>query len=561
MSKRDTIANVKYKELFLPTLLIAMALNAASVIDTIFIAQLIGENAVSAVEIVEPIVLIVTIIELLFGMGGQILSLDAKAEFDELASNKYFTLSVVGTFILSLLLCVFFFLTRGYLIILLHPPAETLQYLGQYLSVLFLIFPISCTLGVLCEFIRIDGQPNFASVLIIIANALNVVFDYVFIVFFHMGIEGPALATLLGYAVALLLSLKYHYDPKRTYHYVLHKMHIKESLRQFAEICKIGFPDASITVYEIIVVAIFNTLLGIYMGSVGLNSYAVCMDVLLIASMLIMGLIETFTTIIPVYYNQHDYKNINYLYNKTVKYAMVFSVAFTAILLLAPDLFLMLYKYNVSANASQYRFALRLFAITIIPSVHATIYIMYFEAIERPGLSGLLSAVCMFIGPLLSVFLFGPLIGIDNAIWIAFGFSNILTIITSVVGVKIIERRESEYSGLLLYEKDLIAKTQNFNMYSKGDEDSVVNHLNSLNADETQLRDLKHIFDFLFDYNSEDIIVEALVIDYNDRISINIKDDGKSGYFEDIKKELASPESLKSIGVLGFNNMEYSINK
>ena len=221
----------------------------------------------------------------------------------------------------------------------------------------------------------------------------------------------------------------------------------------------------------------------------------------------------------------------------------------------------MLYKYNVSANASQYRFALRLFAITIIPSVHATIYIMYFEAIERPGLSGLLSAVCMFIGPLLSVFLFGPLIGIDNAIWISFGFSNILTIVTSVIGVKIIERRESEYTGVLLYEKDLLAITENFNMYSKGDEDGVMNHLYSLNADETQLRDLQRVFDFLFDYNSEDIIVEALVIDYNDRISINIKDDGKSGYFEDIKMELASPESLKFIGVLGFNNMEYSINK
>ena len=561
MSKRDTIANVKYKELFLPTLLIAMALNAASVVDTIFIAQLIGENAVSAVEIVEPIVLIVTIIELLFGLGGQILSLEAKAEFDELASNKYFTLSVVGTFILSLVLCVVFFLTRGYLATLLHPPAETAQYLGQYLSVLFFVFPVSCTLGVLCEFIRIDGQPNFASVLIIIANALNVVFDYIFIVFFHMGIEGPALATLLGYAVALLISVKYHHDPKRTYHYVIHKMHIKESLRDFAEICKIGFPDASITVYEIIVVTIFNTLLGIYMGSIGLNSYAVCMDVLLIASIIIMGLIETFTTIIPVYYTQHDYKNITYLYNKTAKYALVFSVAFTAILLLAPDLFLMLYKYNVSANASQYRFALRLFAITIIPSVHATIYIMYFEAIERPGFSGLLSAVCMFIGPLLSVFLFTPVIGIDNSIWIAFGFANILTIIISVVGVKIIERRENEYTGLLLYEKDLIPVTENFNMYSKGDEGSVMNHLISLNADETQCRDVQAVFDYIFDYNNDDIIVEALVIDYEDRISINIKDDGKSGYFEDIKKELSNPESFKSIGVLGFNNMEYSISK
>ena len=557
---RETIANIKYKELFLPTLLIAMALNVAAVIDTMFIAQFIGESAVSAVELLEPIILIVTIVELLFGLGGQILSLDAKAEFDEERSNKYFTIAVVGTFIFSLFLSAFFYLGRGPVGVLLQPPADVVTYIQQYTAVIFFVFPVSCTLGVLCEFIRIDGQPNFASILLIIANLLNVVFDYIFLVYFHMGIAGPALATFIGYAVALVISLKYHYDSRRTYQYILSKLHIKESLMAVYDICKIGFPDASITVYEIIVVGIFNTILSINLGTVGLNSYMVCMDVLLISSIIIMGLIETFTTLVPVYYAQHDSRSIQFLYNKTIKYALAFCVIFTIILVATPDLFLMLYNYQTSPNAPEYRHALRLFAATIIPSIFATIYLMYYEAIERSLFSGILSAICMLIGPLVTVGVLMPVMG-ANSIWLAFAFGNILTIIGAIVGVKIIERREPEYKGLLLFEKELVPLTENFSLYSKSDKSNVLNHLKSLNVSETQCKDVEVIFDYLFDNNSDDTIVEALIISHEDKITVNIKDNGKSGFFENIKKEISNHDALKSIGVLGFNNMEYSIAK
>ena len=545
---RETIANIKFKELFLPTLLIAMALNVASVVDTMFIAQFIGESAVSAVELLEPIILIVTIVELLFGLGGQILSLDAKAEFDEEKSNKYFTIAVVITFIFSLLLSAFFYLGRGYMGPILHTPEDVIPYLNQYMAVLFFIFPVSCTLGVLCEFIRIDGQPNFASILLIIANLLNVVFDYVFIVYFHMGIAGPALATFIGYAVALLLSLKYHYDPRRTYKYILSKLHIKESLRAVYDICKIGFPDASISVYEIIVVGIFNTILSINLGTVGLNSFMVCMDVLLISSIIIMGLIETFSTLVPVYYAQHDSRSIKFLYNKTIKYALAFCIIFTIILVVTPDLFLMLYNYQSSPNATEYRYALRLFATTIIPSIFATIYLMYYESIERPIFSGILSAICMLIGPLLTVGALMPAMG-ANSIWISFACGNILTIIGAIVGVKIIERREPKYKGILLFEKELIPLTENFSLYSKSDKSNVINHLKSLNVDETQCEDIELVFDYLFDNNINDTIVEALIINYDDKITVNIKDNGKSGFFENIKKELSNTDALKSIEV------------
>jgi Na+-driven multidrug efflux pump len=79
-------------------------------------------------------------------------------------------------------------------------------------------------LGVLCQFIRVDGQPNFASGVIIGVNIINIILDYVFLGVFHMGIEGASLAMLIGYVVGLISILKYHFDSKRTFRFLLSKL-------------------------------------------------------------------------------------------------------------------------------------------------------------------------------------------------------------------------------------------------------------------------------------------------------------------------------------------------
>ena len=52
-----------------------------------------------------------------------------------------------------------------------------------------------------------------------------------------------------------------------------------------------------------------------------------------------------------------------------------------------------------------------------------------------------------------------------------------------------------------------------------------------------------------------------MIINHDDNVHIDIKDNGKSDFFENIKKEVSNPEALKFIEVLGFNNMEYVIDK
>ena len=105
------IADSKFKELLLPTLLIVMALNISSVIDTFFVGSFLGKNAVAAIELLEPMILLITVFEWLFGLGGQILALNKKAEFDVDGSNRFFTTSMVVSVIASVvmtLVCLLF---------------------------------------------------------------------------------------------------------------------------------------------------------------------------------------------------------------------------------------------------------------------------------------------------------------------------------------------------------------------------------------------------------------------------------------------------------------------
>ena len=100
------IADSKFKELLLPSLLIVMALNISSVIDSFFVGTFIGPNAVAAIEVLEPMVLLVTVFEWLFGLGGQIIAVNKKAEFDVDGSNRYFTTSIFVSFIASFIMAV-----------------------------------------------------------------------------------------------------------------------------------------------------------------------------------------------------------------------------------------------------------------------------------------------------------------------------------------------------------------------------------------------------------------------------------------------------------------------
>lgn len=211
--KNFKIADSKFKELLLPTLLIVMALNISAVVDSFFVTSFLGQNAAAAIEVLEPIILLITVFEWLFGLGGQILALNKKAEFDTDGSNRYFTVSMVLSFIGSLAMAIICLLLMDPLATLLNASSATKPLVMEYSKFLFACFVVSTVSGVITQYIRVDGQPNFASVVIIAANIINIFLDYLFLSS-GMGMSSASLATFIGYSAGLLICLLYIRNPK-----------------------------------------------------------------------------------------------------------------------------------------------------------------------------------------------------------------------------------------------------------------------------------------------------------------------------------------------------------
>ena len=557
----NKIVTHKFRELLLPTILIAMALNISSVVDSSFVATYIGHNGQAALQVLEPLILLITIFEWLFGLGGQILSLNKKAEFDECGSNHYFTVAMLTTILVSVLIIAVCFLFEDAIIAILHPTVNAIPYVKAYGFYLFMSFPIATIIGVLCQFIRVDGQPNFASAIIIIANVINIILDYVFLAVFHMGIEGASLAMLIGYIVGALCSLKYHFDSKRTFKYALSKLKIKTWITSAIEIIKIGLPGAGIGLFDVILVYVMNLVLGGLLGEIGLDLYNVCVNALLIISILIVGFAETLSSIVPVYYHQYDFFNIKYIVKRSIMATVICSLAFTAFLLIYPDGFLMFYNLDVMPDDTMVETAIRLYSLSFIPTAISLPLIFYYEGIERTVESGIIAAISSLIGPLVFTFLLYPIIGL-NGIWISFTLGIISSIVIVAIYVKIVQRKEREYSGLFFIKKDLLKKTKNYTLKNKNDDvkDEIFGHLKSLNVEDSSLETLNRIIDTIFDSNDDDIQIEFLIIDFDDKITINLKDEGKTEVMKNIEKSF-SDENIKVSEVLGFNNIEYIIHR
>ncbi|WP_458402650.1 MATE family efflux transporter [Methanobrevibacter sp.] len=554
------IADSKFKELLLPTLLIVMALNISSVVDSFFVGAFIGKHAVAAIEVLEPLILFMTVFEWLYGLGGQILALNKKAEFDVDGSNRYFTASIMAAFIASLILAIICLLFMDPLTTVLGCTANTKPLVIEYSRFLCGCFIVSTLASVITQYIRVDNQPNFASMVIIVANIVNIVLDYIFLSS-GMGMGSASLASFIGYSVGMLMCLIYVRNPKRTFRFVRKALEIKTFLKHTWEMTKVGFPGASIGAFDVIFVYIINRFLGAVLGDTGLTTYMLCMDALVLASIIDVGIAETLTSIVPVYYAKHDYVNLKHLIRNSLIISVAFATALTAFLVIWPEGFLILYRFNQIDIADFVTNALRLYSPFFLLSILPNLLIFYYEAIERSAFSTVLSVLFTLVFPLASVFILYLLIG-TNGIWLGFGVGCILTTIVILISVMAIQRREKKYTGLFFFEKDLIDKTENFVLTDNdsSERERCIKHLKSLNASDEFCDNVNKIFDAIFDTNKPGTYVEMLVIDYDDNIHVDIKYDGEQENLEEIKKEL--PENLfKYAEVLGFNDIEYVMNK
>jgi putative MATE family efflux protein len=308
--------------LSLPSMLAMFANAIYNIVDTIFVGRGVGPLGIGAVAIVLPIMAIVSSFAHLVGIGtatliSRELGSGKEDRVNQIAGNGMFMIILVGIFFMIVGELFTDTILRAF-----GATSGILPYARDFAEIIFigmLWFPFSISTS---NYLRAEGNARDAMNAMIIGIALNTILDYIFIFPMDMGIQGAALATILG-KFATLLYLLYYFSSSKSIIKIrpIHFRIQKDILRPTVRVGLSGFGHRSSS--SLANVAL-NHSLGYYGGDMAIAIFGVIYKTTLFLGMPLFGLNQGMQPIVGYNYGAGKYDRIL----RTIRLGFLYSVIY-----------------------------------------------------------------------------------------------------------------------------------------------------------------------------------------------------------------------------------------
>lgn len=182
-----------------PSMVMMVFMGLYTIMDTIFVARFVDTNALSSINIVCPVINIIVGLGTMLATGGSAIVAKKMGSGNTEEARSNFTLIIITGIITGLAITVIGLLFLDKIVWGLGASEILFPYCRDYLAIQ-LIFVIGNIMQVLYQNLFVTaGKPTLGLILSVLAGLANIVFDYIFIVLLHMGIQGAALGTGIGY--------------------------------------------------------------------------------------------------------------------------------------------------------------------------------------------------------------------------------------------------------------------------------------------------------------------------------------------------------------------------
>ncbi|HLR89316.1 MAG TPA: MATE family efflux transporter [Balneolaceae bacterium] len=191
----------------LPIMLTNLLQTSYQFIDTLWVGNLIGANALGAVAISSTVLF--SVLALILGVNSATLTIlsQQKGMGNEEGLQKYLNAFVVILFLMSLVIGVAGYFLAEPLLRLLSTPDVMLQPAKTYLQINFIGIFFLIGYNFIGTVLRAVGDSKTPLQFVLAAVMLNALLDPLFIAGFGWGIEGAAYATVLSQGLALSFGL------------------------------------------------------------------------------------------------------------------------------------------------------------------------------------------------------------------------------------------------------------------------------------------------------------------------------------------------------------------
>ena len=292
-----------------PTIAMTVFMSFYTMVDGLFVSNLIGTNALSAINLTAPIIQLVTAISTMLATGGSAVIMKKMGEQKTDEAKEDFTFLILVNVVVGIAMCTVGYLAMDHIFAGMNLSADVEGYCVKYLS-RYLVFTVPILLmNNFTLYMIASEKANLSLICSVAGGVLNMVLDYVFIDGFNMGISGAAIATGLGYSVTAVVGL-FVFSRKKSL------LHFKKPVFRFKVLTNAatnGCSEMATALVTGIITMMFNWTMLHYVGEDGVAAVTIIMYVLMFASSLYTGYSYGVAPMLSYYYGEQNHEKLKKL--------------------------------------------------------------------------------------------------------------------------------------------------------------------------------------------------------------------------------------------------------
>ena len=315
----QTAVEKKFGKYVMASMITMFLQSAYSMIDGLFVSNLIGDTALSAVNVAWPIIAVVTAIGTGVGCGGAVMMSTKQGEGKNEESNIVRANVILALLASSIVVTILFLILLTPLLKLMGAEGELLrlsQIYGRVMLTGGVLQILSCGLTPL---LRNDNRAVSAMMIMVGGLFVNLGLDFVFMYVFHMGIGGAAGASLCAQLFTTLCCLMIlgtkKTDPIRFSQFIIRKEYWKKIFKTAVSPFGISLTPSLLILYHNVACLKFG-------GDLAVKAYALISSTVGSYRVLLIGVAEGIQPLASYAYGAHDFHAIRKIRNKAVITAM-----------------------------------------------------------------------------------------------------------------------------------------------------------------------------------------------------------------------------------------------
>lgn len=422
----------------IPSVLGMLAISSATIVDGLFVGNYVGTAGLAAINLSMPIFTLLFGIALMLAIGSSVISGKLMGERDNHKASIMFTKSIISIVLLSIVSSFFLYINIDHILQFFKASNQLYIYTSQYLSYMLIFIPFLMTGITFSYFVKIDNRPNLAFGALLLSSLVNIILDWLLIVYLNQGIEGAAIATGISQVVVFIVLITHFFSKDATIKFV-------KPIGSWIQIIKATNNGFSEFVNEIsigITTLMFNFIMIKTFGVDGVAAYTVVNYILWISIMASYGISSSLQPIVSQNFGAKEFDRITQFLK--LSFFSVTSIGFIVVIgiLVFPENLIDLFLEQKEINTINIilEFLSYIWPAFIFSGISLVIS-AYFTSIHKPFPSTIIALSRSLILPILFIVTLPLYLG-NKGIYLVIPASEFFTFILAIYLYKFSNKKE-----------------------------------------------------------------------------------------------------------------------